>query len=192
MKKLLLSTMVVVGLNSSVWADDIPGVSDLTEPRPASTVTATNIATVVSTTEQLGTKTKTTEVVILKEPTKVVAHNTPSTALPPAVIVNAKMDMEKTMKMMGRNFRALNKASSIEDMIEPVQGLAIYASQAHAMGEHAPDAVRDSFLQGMEKLRVEIADLEASILDNDLEAAHAMLKVLDEHKDIAHKYFEVD
>lgn len=192
MKKLLLSTLVVAGLNLGAWADDIPGVSDLTEPRPASTVTATNVATVVSTTEQLGQKVETTEAVILKEPTEVVALNTPDSALPPPVIVNADMDMEKTMKMMGRNFRALNKASSIDDMIEPVQGLAIYASQAHAMGEHAPAEVRDGFLKGMEKLRVEIADLEASILDNDLEGARAMLKILDEHKDKAHEYFEVD
>lgn len=121
------------------------------------------------------------------QPVAFAADNTaekPAMQLPPAQRVDKNADMEKSMKKMGKNFKKLRKADDLADMKKPVEELAIYASQSQAIAEE--------MAQGMKKLRMGIAQLQAAIDSGDVEGAKKILKVMNEKRKDAHEYFGVD
>ncbi len=193
MKKILLVSFISTGLTSIVWAEDIPGVSDLEQPRPPSTVTATNVASKINTTiEQQGKPIAQDEEVIIKEPVSATAVKTPDNVLPSAEVVDPNLDLEDTMKLMGQAFKALNQADNTNDMIEPIDRLITLSSQAQALGANMHEAERANFEMAIEQLRIKLAELHESVVDNDLKGAQAMLKKINEHRKKAYEYFNVD
>lgn len=114
-------------------------------------------------------------------------------ALPAAVKVDDK-DLSKTMKAMGKNYRDLRKAENLAAMKEPAQQLAIYASQAEALGldpEKATEASKKVYLEGIQTMRHQIRDLQKAIENNQLEEAKALILAIGETKNKGHDYFEV-
>lgn len=108
---------------------------------------------------------------------------TAAMTLPAAAFVDEKTDMVKSMKKMGRNFKKLRKAKKLEHMKAPAQELAIFASQSQAVAEE--------MVEGMKKMRMGVAQLQAAIDQGDLDAAKKILKVMNEKRKEAHDYFGV-
>ncbi|MDO5091651.1 MAG: cytochrome b562 [Cardiobacteriaceae bacterium] len=115
-------------------------------------------------------------------------------ALPEPMIVDADMDLEKTMKTMGKNFKALNKADNILAMSKEAKELATYASQAEAVGlnpKKASDEAKAEFTRMIQQLRLHIDELEKAIEAKDAEKAKAALEATNAVRKEGHKYFDV-
>lgn len=111
--------------------------------------------------------------------------------LPKAVVVDANMDMEDTMKSMKKAFKKLARANSIEKMQKPVKTLAIYTSQSVVLAEKSDSKKRDNLVKGLKRLRVQIAELQSFIDNNDLKGAKQKVKDINSQRKKAHKYFDV-
>lgn len=132
--------------------------------------------------------------VSVSEPVAVVEAISPEAGLPAPAVVDASMDLEKTMKTMGRNFKALNQAKDVLAMSKEAEDLGVYASQAEAIGldpNKASDEAKAEFTRLMQKLRVQIADLQKAIAEKDGEKAKALLEAINETRKEGHKYFDV-
>lgn len=114
-----------------------------------------------------------------------------SVELPKAVVVDANMDMEDTMKSMRKAFKKLARANSIEKMQKPVKTLAIYTSQSVVLAEKSDSKKRDNLVKGLKRLRVQIAQLQSLIDNNDLKGAKQKVKAINSQRKKAHKYFDV-
>lgn len=111
--------------------------------------------------------------------------------LPEAKLLDDK-DLEQTMKQMGRNFKALDKAENLEAMKEPAQKLADYASQAEALGYTKVDeAGQKAYKEQMVKMRVKIVELQQAIEKNDEASARALLKEINQLKVDGHRHFDI-
>lgn len=111
--------------------------------------------------------------------------------LPKAAVIDAKMDMEDTMKSMKKAFKKLARANSIEKMQEPAKTLATYASQSVVLAEKSESKKRDELVKGLNRLRVQIAQLQSFIDNNDLKGAKQKVKAINSQRKKAHKYFDV-
>lgn len=122
-----------------------------------------------------------------------------ATALPPAQIADSSMDLEKTMKAMGRHFRALSQASDILSMGEDAQGLLTYASQAEALGlslsgteaAKLTEEQKNDYLQGMQTLRAQAQELQQAIAAKDADKAKAQVQAINETRKKGHTRFGV-
>lgn len=115
-------------------------------------------------------------------------------ALPAAMVTDASMDLEKTMKMMGKNFKALSKADDLLTMHKEAEELAVYASQGEAIGldpKKASDEAKAEYARLMQKLRGHIAELQQAIEQKDADKAKAALEATNEVRKEGHKYFDV-
>lgn len=108
-----------------------------------------------------------------------------------AVIVDANMDMEDTMKSMKKAFKKLARANSIEKMQAPVKTLASYASQSVVLAEKSDVKKREDLVKGLKRLRVQISELQSFIDNNDLKGAQQKVKDINSQRKKAHKYFDV-
>lgn len=117
---------------------------------------------------------------------------TKTTELPKAMIIDADMDMEKTMKFMKKAFKKLGKADDVVEMATPAQSLADYAGQAVLIAENAPADIREDLKKGLTKMRQNVAELQAMIEAGNYKAAKKVVKRLNEQRKKAHKYFDVD
>lgn len=119
---------------------------------------------------------------------------TEAAALPAAMVTDASMDLEKTMKMMGKNFKALSKADDLLTMHKEAEELAVYASQGEAIGldpKKASDEAKAEYARLMQKLRGHIAELQQAIEQKDADKAKAALEATNEVRKEGHKYFDV-
>lgn len=123
--------------------------------------------------------------VFANEPTK-------APELPAAVVIDADMDMEKTMKFMKKSFKKLGKADDIQAMIEPAKTLADYTSQSVVLAEQSKGDKREDLINGLNKLRMNIAELQGFIDKGDFAAAKKKVKAINEQRKKAHEYFDVD
>lgn len=195
MKKLILSAAVGVAFAGFAQAQTQSNAVDHAQARPASSVKAevTTVTETVTTTTQGGMMTA-EQTVQVSEPVAVVAESSPQSALPAAMITDANMDLEKTMKTMGKNFKAINKADDILAMGKEADELAVYASQAEAIGldpNKASDAAKAEFTRLMQKLRSQIADLQQAIEQKDAAKAKPLVQAINETRKEGHKYFDV-
>lgn len=173
------------------WVDK-PGVSDRNEPRPPSTVTATNVATVVDTTiEQDGVALESQSFVITKAPTVAVSVNTPQSALPEPKIIAPQVDLAETMSIMQVKFDALQKSIAMEDKNKIAVELLAYAGQAQALGDMMQESMREDFMLGMQQLRLKLAELQASIEAQDEGEIKRLLNEIEALNQKAHEYFNV-
>ena len=190
MKKTVLLAAIGAAFSLSAQADTKGNAADHAQARPASTVNA-EVTTVTETTAVQGNSVA--QAVAVSEPVAVTEAISPETALPAAAKVD-DADLEKTMKTMGKNFKALNKADDVLAMGKEVDELAAYASQAEAIGldpAKASDAAQAEYVRLMQKLRVQIADLQKAIGEKDAAKAKALVEAINETRKEGHKYFEV-
>lgn len=120
-------------------------------------------------------------------------------ALPPAQVSDNSMDLEKTMKAMGRHFKAIHQASDILTTGEDVDALLRYISQAEALGLSLPDAKaseltdaqKASYTKGMQQLRSQALELQAAVAAKDADKAKAAAKAMGETRKAGHGEFGV-
>lgn len=115
--------------------------------------------------------------------------------LPVSRIVDSTMNLQQTMKLMGRNFKILNKACTFKDRIESARELETWASQAQALGFQGvsrqpinTDQQRQ-FQQGMLDLRKQIAVLKTALKNDDKINTQAALKKLNNIRKHNHELF---
>lgn len=130
---------------------------------------------------------------------EVTTIQSPAKSLPTATIIDSKLDLEDTMKRMGRNFKKLKSVEGdLAAMKEPAAELAKWAGQAEALGyqgkDNQPASVEqtEKYVQGMQTLRKQLADLEVAIENNDVDAAQILINEMGNTRKQGHKYFEVN
>lgn len=190
MKKMSLFTAMGLAFAMSASAQTQSNAVDHAEPRPASNVNA-QVTTVTETTMIQGDSMA--QSVSVSEPVTMTAEMSAESALPEAMKVD-DADLEKTMKTMGKNFKAINQSKDILAMSAEVDTLATYASQAEAIGVDPTKASAEAqaeFKRLMQKLRVQLAGLQKAIADKDAEKAKALLEAIQETRKEGHKYFDV-
>lgn len=190
MKKISLLAAMGLAFAGVASADTKSNAADHAEPRPASNVNA-QVTTVTEKTVVDGSSV--TQTVSTSQPVAVNAQVSPESALPPAAKVD-DADLEKTMKIMGRNFKALNQADDVLAMTKEAEALSVYASQAEAVGlddDDASDEAKAEFSRLMQKIRVQIMDLQKAIGEGDAQKAKALLEAINETRKEGHKYFDV-
>lgn len=105
------------------------------------------------------------------------------------------MNLQQTMKLMGRNFKILNTACTFKERIESARELETWASQAQALGLQGvgkkPVNVgqKRKFQQGMLNLRKQIAVLKAALESDDKANTRDALKQLNEIRKYNHELF---
>lgn len=190
MKKLVLFAAVGAAFSGAAFAQAKDNAADHAQARPASGVSA-EVTTVTETTTVQGDSVA--KAVAVSESVAVKAEVSAEAALPAAAKVD-DADLEKTMKIMGKNFKAISKADDVLKMGKEVGELAAYASQAEALGlddDKASDEAKAEYVRMMQKLRVQIADLQKAIDDKDAEKAKALVEAINESRKEGHKYFDV-
>ncbi|MDO4776905.1 MAG: cytochrome b562 [Cardiobacteriaceae bacterium] len=156
--------------------------------------TQSNAVEIKTLTETVTTTNAAGETVTETRPLGVVVELPGMATLPDAVVTDASMDLEKTMKMMGKNFKALNKADDLLAMHKEAEELAVYASQGEAIGldpNKASDEAKAEYARLMQKLRGHIAELQQAIEQKDADKAKAALEATNEVRKEGHKYFDV-
>lgn len=114
-----------------------------------------------------------------------------------AMIVEPELDLKKTMKKMGRNFKALNKAKSVDEMKEITAELKKYSLQAEALGLPSSDEYQPSeedqkdYKAGMEYMNSQIKTLEETLEKGDEEAAKKLVGEINDTRKEGHKRFDV-
>ena len=132
----------------------------------------------------------------MKKARHVMENKEHGTFLAAPKVIDSGMDLEKTMKLMGKNFKALNKASELKAMVPPARNLKKWAGQAQALGvqevrqQSASVAQQQRFQQAMISLREQIAVLEAALEKGDKDRASLALKQLNEIRKRNHKLFK--
>lgn len=193
MKKIALMAAMGAVFAGTACADTQSNAADHAEPRPASAVKA-EVMTVTETVTAGADGSISEQKVEVSAPVSVLAATSPEAALPAAMVTDSSMDLEKTMKLMGRNFKALNKADDLLSMREEVNNLVIYASQAEAIGldpDKASDAAKAEYVRLMQKLRSQIADLQQAVEQKDGVKAQALLSAINDTRKEGHKYFDI-
>ena len=191
MKKIFLLAAMGAAFAGVSHAQTDSNAVDHAQARPASSVKA-EVTTVTATTVQEGAAV--VESMSVSEPVAVVNEVSPEAGLPAAEFVDASMDLERSMKTMGRNFKAINQAKDVLAMSKEVDELAVYASQSEAIGvdpDKASDEAKAEYVRLMQKLRVQIADLQKAIEEKDGEKAKALVEAINETRKEGHKYFDV-
>lgn len=195
MKKILLAAAISAAFATAAQANTQSNAVDHAQPRPASSVKAevSTVTETVTTTTQGGTTTA-EQTVEVSAPVAVIAESTAESVLPAAMVTDASMDLEKTMKVMGRNFKALSKADDLLAMKKEADELAVYASQGEAIGldpNKASDEAKAEYVRLMQKLRSGIADLQQAIEQKDADKAKAALEAVNDTRKEGHKYFDI-
>lgn len=188
MKKILLAAAMGAAFATAAQANTQSNAVDNAQPRPASTVEIKTLTETVTTTNAAG------ETVTETRPLGIVVELPGESTLPAATITDASMDLEKTMKVMGRNFKALSKADDLLAMKKEADELAVYASQGEALGldpNKASDEAKAEYVRLMQKLRRGIADLQQAIEQKDADKAKAALEAVNEARKEGHKYFDI-
>lgn len=196
MKKLLLASAISA---FSITAFAQSPVDDA-QPRPDSTVTqkvVTETQTTVSTVQD-GKVVSTVSDTAVTPSEDITKIEPPAKALPAPAVADSSLDLEATMKWMGRNFKKLKSAEGdLAAMKEPAAELAKWASQAEALGlseddgKPASEEQKTQFLHGMQTLRKQIADLEAAIDNGDADTVQVLLNEMGATRKDGHKYFDV-
>lgn len=122
-----------------------------------------------------------------------------TTTLPAAHITDSSMDLNKTMKNMGRHFKALNQASDILAASADVDALLTYTSQAEALGLSLPDTdaakltaeQKAAYLQGMQAMRERVIALQTAIQHKRAEEAKKILNQINEIRKAGHNRFGI-
>ena len=195
MKKSVFGTLMVLPLAIGLHAQAFEVAKDSTQAYSDSSLKAETVAHETVTKGQRHVEDAKT---LLSQGNDVAKqkNNAHEKLLSPPQIVDDRMDLEKTMKLMGKNFKALNKASTLKAMVQPAQNLQKWAAQAQALGLQAvhegPATVeeRQGFAEGMIRLRAQIAALEAAIERGDQADAARFLKQLNEIRKRNHKIFK--
>lgn len=190
MKKMTLLAAMSVALATSAFAETQSNAVDHAQPRPASNVNA-QVTTVTETTTVQGNSMA--QAVSVSEPVTMSEAVSAEAVLPPAAKVD-DADLEKTMKTMGKNFKAINQAKDILAMTAEVDALATYASQSEAIGldpNKASAEAQAEYTRLIQKLRAQIADLQKAVADKDAEKAKALVQAINDTRKEGHKYFDV-
>ena len=98
------------------------------------------------------------------------------------------------MKLLNRNFRALQRAGSLEEMAGPLQLLSAYADQAQVLGlgRDVPNSQQQAYVDELAHFRQEIATLRGHVEAGDFDAAKAQLQVLDQLRQSGNKMFRLE
>ncbi|MDO4705848.1 MAG: cytochrome b562 [Comamonadaceae bacterium] len=124
---------------------------------------------------------------------------TPNTTLPAARITDSSMDLNKTMKTMGRHFKALNQAGDILAAGADVDALLTYTSQAEALGLSLPGSddakltaeQKAAYLEGMQAMRERVIALQTAIQHKKAEDAKKILSQINEIRKNGHNRFGI-
>lgn len=191
MKKLVLASAI---LFSGAAIAQTSNAEDHAQARPDSTVKA-NVVTETQITQALlvdGQAINENTQTIVQPSVEVLNIEAPAKSLPAAAIIDDSKDLEATMKLMGRNFKAINGAENIAAMAEPAAQLSRWASQSEALGIDANAQDKEKFVQGMQQTRKLIADLEIAIENKDEVTVRTIINELGDVRKEYHKYFDVN
>lgn len=112
-----------------------------------------------------------------------------------SAIVDPSMDLEQTMKTMGRNFRTLERSTDWAERKAAVEQLSTYTLQAKAQGLSNPDASEDdkkAYEEGMSKLYEQIGQLQAAVNAQDEEKVKSLVDEIKQTRRQGHQYFKVN
>lgn len=112
-----------------------------------------------------------------------------------SAIVDPSMDLEQTMKTMGRNFRTLERSTDWAERKAAVEQLSTYTLQAKAQGLSNPDASEDdkkAYEEGMNKLYEQIGQLQAAVNAQDEEKVKSLVDEIKQTRRQGHQYFKVN
>ncbi|SUO96033.1 cytochrome b562 [Suttonella ornithocola] len=196
MRKLLLTSIVTLAVANIGFAATNNTI-DTAQARPDSTIKAEVYTEVQKTTDVVSAgkvMDSATEISVTPS-SETVMIESPVKSLQAPTIVDDKLDLEDTMKQMGKNFKKLKSADSLAAMAEPATELAKWASQAQALGLDDKNKLtaedKEKFQQGMQTLRKQIADLEIAIESNDRDGVQVLLNEMNDTRKQGHKYFDV-
>lgn len=192
MKKMVLSSAIFFA--SIAIAQTTNNAEDHAQARPDSTVKA-QVLTETQVTKELlvdGVVVAQTVETSVQPSVEIVQIEAPAKSLSAAEVIDASKDLEATMKLMGRNFKALKGADNLAAMAEPATEFSKWASQAEALGIEANAEDQQKYAQGMQHVRKLAADLEIAIVNNDEVMVHTVLNELNETRKEYHQYFDVN
>lgn len=191
MKKLFLVSAILFSATSMAQTSN---AEDRAQARPDSTVKA-DVVTETQITQALvldgNVITESTQTIV-QPSVEALNIEAPATSLPAAAIIDDSKDLEATMKLMGRNFKAINGADNIAAMAEPAAQLSQWASQAEALSIGANAQDQEKFLQGIQQIRKLIADLEIAIENKDEVTVRTIINGLGDVRKEYHKYFDMN
>lgn len=127
-----------------------------------------------------------------------VFANTPAPAADSAnqsAIVDPSMDLEQTMKTMGRNFRTIEKSTDWAERKAAVAELSKFTLQAQAQGLSKPDASEDdkkAYEEGISKLYEQIGQLQAAVHAEDEAKVKSLIDEIKQTRRQGHQYFKVN
>ena len=123
------------------------------------------------------------------------AIETAPAAINENAIIDPSMDLNKTMKTMGRNFRTIERSSDWEERKTAVGELVKYTLQAKAQGLSNPDATEDdkkAYEEGMTQLYEKITQLQAAINAQEADKVQALIEDIKQSRRQGHQYFRVN
>lgn len=115
-----------------------------------------------------------------------------------AQVFDVSMDQEATMKAMGRQFKALNRAKDTESMKKPLAEFKKYALQSEALGLEADedkvpqDEDVATFQKNMQDINEMVLDLEKAVEAGHFDEAKTVLKAIRDVQVKGHEYFKID
>lgn len=175
-------------------AEQSANIADYAQPRPDSTVKE-NITVERQVTQSVVVDGKAIEQstqTFVQPASTTLQIEAPAKSLLPAQIYDDSKDLEATMKLMGRNFKALHGAENIEAMAESAAELSKWASQAEALGIEGNEEDKQKYIQGMQHTRHLIADLEVAIQQKDEVTVRTLMNELGDTRKKYHRYFDVN
>lgn len=200
MKKLLLASVLSALIPSAFAENTSANAVDYAQARPDSTVkeNIVNEQQMTVETVQNGQVTSSATATTITPVEDVTKIEPPVKSLPAATITDESMDLEATMKQMGRNFKKIKSAEGdLSAMKAPAAELAKWASQAEALGlaeedgKPATDEQKEKYAQGIQTIRKQVADLEVAIENNDADTVQVLINEMGDTRRTAHKYFDV-
>ncbi|MDO4435153.1 MAG: cytochrome b562 [Cardiobacteriaceae bacterium] len=123
------------------------------------------------------------------------ADTTPPQSTSESAIIDPSMDLNKTMKTMGRNFRTIERSSDWEERKTAVAELLKYTLQAKAQGLSNPDASEEdkaTYEEGMNQLHEQITQLQDAINAQDADKVQTLIDIIKQSRRQGHQYFKVN
>ena len=187
MKKTFLPLLLALGAPALAYNDN---AVDMAEPTPPSKVTITST---ITTSRTVGTGADSTTTQETAAPVTAVQEAVATDKLPAPQKYDGA-NAQQTMKLLNRNFRALQRAGSIEEMTGPLHLLSAYADQAQVLGlgRDVPNSQQQVYVDELAQFRQEIATLRGHVEAGDFDAAKAQLQVLDQLRQSGNKMFRLE
>ena len=187
MKKTFLPLLLALGAPALAFNDN---AVDMAEPTPPSKVTTTSTVT-TSRTVGVGESAPTPQ-----EPAAPVTDVQEAVATDklPAPQKYDDANAQQTMKLLNKNFRALQQAKTVEEMAEPLHLLSAYADQAQVLGlgRDVPNSRQQAYVDELAQFRQAIAVLRGHVEAGDYDAAKAQLQTLDGLRQSGSKMFRLE